>query len=138
MKKNNRNNIGKVVATLAGVAALSAAGYILFGPDGKKNRNKIRGWAVKMKGEMIEKLEEAKEITEPIYDRIVDEVSKKYAEAKNIDKAELAAVVNGLRKQWKNISAAGKAKVRSAVKKTAKKAVRKPAPKKKTSRNKRG
>lgn len=85
----------------AGVAALSAAAYVLFGPDGKKNRKIIRGWTVKMKGEIIEKFENAKEITEPIYHEIVENVQAKYAKLKNVDPEELIRVVGEIKKHWK-------------------------------------
>lgn len=122
MKKESQvKNIGKAVAVGAGIAALSAAAYVLFGPEGKKNRKAIRGWAIKMKGEVIEKLENAKEITEPVYHDIVTKISEKYAKLKNVDQAELAKAVEELRKQWKNM-------VRDA--KPKKKTVKKSAPKK--------
>lgn len=94
---------GKALAVGAGVAAVSAAAYLLFGPEGKKNRKKIKGWAVKMKGEMIEKLENAKEITEPVYHKVVDEVSAKYAKLKNVDESDVAETVNEVKKYWKSL-----------------------------------
>ena len=118
MVKANNKNVGKMVAVGAGIAALSAAAYVLFGPEGKKNRKAIRGWAIKMKGEVIEKLEAAKEITEPVYHEIVNKVSEKYGKLKNVDAEELAKAVEDLRKQWKNI-------VRDAKPKAKKKAVKK-------------
>lgn len=102
----------------AGVAALSAAAYVLFGKDGKKNRKVIRGWAIKMKGEIIEKFENAKEITEPVYHQIIDDVQAKYAKLKNVDQAELISVINDIKKHWKAIKkeASGK-KPKTAKKK---------------------
>lgn len=85
----------------AGVAALTAAAYVLFGPEGKKNQKAIRSWAVKMKGEIIEKFEEAKELTEPVYHEIIDNVQAKYAKFKNVDKEELKATVAEIKKHWK-------------------------------------
>ncbi len=112
-KKNNKVSAGAAVGAVASIAALTAAAYILFGPDAKKNRKAIRGWAIKMKGEIIEKFEKAKELTEPVYHRIVDEVSAKYAKAKNVDQAELAAMIADIRRHWKRI-----AKVTKPAKKT--------------------
>lgn len=103
-KKNNKVSAGAAVGAVASIAALTAAAYILFGPDAQKNRKAIRGWAVKMKGEIIEKFEKAKELTEPTYHRIVDEVSAKYAKAKNVDQAELAAIIADIRRHWKRIA----------------------------------
>lgn len=106
MAKNsnkNMNTVGKVIGAGATVVALTAAGYILFGPEGKKNRRKISSWAVKMKGDIIEKFEEAKELTEPIYQGIVDEVAKKYEEQKEVNKEELHELVADMKKQWQDI-----------------------------------
>lgn len=87
----------------AGIAAVTAAAYVLFGPEGKKNRKVIRGWAIKMKGEIIEKFEKAKDLTEPIYHKIVDEAQAKYAKFKNVDQEELAKVIADIKKHWKTI-----------------------------------
>lgn len=104
-KKENKKGMsaGAVVGIGAGVAALAAASYILFGKDGKKNRKAIKGWAVKMKGEIIEKLEEAKEITEPVYHNIIDEVKAKYEKVKNIDQKDIDEVTTEIKKHWKTI-----------------------------------
>ena len=116
-KKQKKGAIAKqVIGVGVGVAALSAAAYLLFGPNGKKNRKIIRGWAVKMKGEIIEKFEEVKELTEPIYNEIIDEVQKKYAGFKNIDKKELQEIIAEMRKDWISIK-------KTANPKKAKKAV---------------
>lgn len=99
----NNSGVKKVAAAGvvgAGVAALSVGAYLMFGPDAKKNRKLVRGWAVKMKGEIMEKLEEAKDITEPIYNKVIDEVAKKYTTLKNVDKDELVAHIKEIRKQW--------------------------------------
>lgn len=106
VKKNTakKNNVATAVAVGAGIAALSAAAYVLFGKDGKKNRKAIRGWAVKMKGEIIEKFENAKELTEPVYHNIIDSVAMRYAKLKTVDKAELEATLKDIRKHWKTIA----------------------------------
>jgi hypothetical protein len=100
-KKKGGASVGKVLGISAGVAALSAAAYVLFGPEGKKNRKVIKGWAVKMKGEIIEKFEDAKELTEPVYHQIIDGVQAKYAKLKNVDQEELTKVVAEIKKHWK-------------------------------------
>lgn len=103
----------------AGVAALSAAAYMLFGPDGKKNRKIIKGWSVKMKGEIIEKFEEAKELTEPVYHQIVDAAKAKYAKLKNVDQADLDQVISEIKKNWNVLKrdVSGKKKVVKKAKK---------------------
>ncbi len=122
MKKTEQkgSNAGAAIGVGATIAAMSAAAYLLFGPEGKKNRKVVRGWAVKMKGEIIEKFEEAKELTEPAYQAIIDEVQEKYAKAKGIDKAELAALVADIRKHWKVMSKSAKPKIKKAESKAKK------------------
>jgi gas vesicle protein len=103
MSNKKGMSTGAMIGVGAGVAALSAAAYLLFGPDGKKNRKVIRSWAVKMKGDIIEKFEEAKEITEPIYHKIIEEVQAKYSQLPNVDKKELEMVVSEVKKHWKTM-----------------------------------
>jgi len=110
----------QVIGVGVGVAALSAAAYLLFGPNGKKNRKAIKGWAVKMKGEIIEKFEEAKELTEPVYNEIIDKVQQKYSKIQNIDKEELQATIAEIKKNWKAIQK-GNAPKKSTKAKTIKK-----------------
>ena len=92
----------------------------MFGPEGKKNRKAIKGWAVKMKGELIEKFEQAKEITEPVYHAIVDQVSAKYAKQKDVSEEELSKLVAEVRKHWKSMASDAKPAVKKAKKAVAK------------------
>ena len=101
-KSAKKKDFGKELAIGAGVAALAAAGYFLFGPSGEKNRKKIKGWTLKMKGEVLDKMEEVKEITEPVYNKIVDNVAKKYLSKEN--KKEVEALVKDLKSHWKRIA----------------------------------
>lgn len=116
--KTNKPSVGKVVAIGAGVAALSVAAYMLFGPNGKKNQKALKGWAIKMKGEIIEKMEAVKDVTAPVYEKIVSEVAAKYAKLKHIDPKDLENEVATLKKHWK-------AMMKSTAKKTVKKVVAK-------------
>jgi hypothetical protein len=122
MKKNTsaKTSKGAIVAIGAGVAALAAASYYFFGPEGQKHRKMAKGWMLKMKAEVIEKIENAKEMTQSTYDTIVDTVAKKYA--KN---PEIGIMVDMLKKQWKGISGGTKKSVKKVAKKAVKKAVKK-------------
>ncbi|MDB5254049.1 MAG: Transrane(S)protein [Parcubacteria group bacterium] len=121
--------MGSMVAMGAGLAALAAGAYFFFGPDGKKHQKKMKGWMVRMKGEILEKLEDAQEVTQPIYNDIVDTVAKAQAVAGNIPKAEVLALAEDLKRQWKVItrSSAPKKSVKVSKKTPVKKSV---APKK--------
>jgi len=110
-------DVGVVVGVAAGIAAVAAAGYFLFGPNGNKNRKVIKGWTVKMKGEVLEKIEKLKEITPEMYDAIIDEVAGKYAKLKHVNEEEIKIVTADLKKYWKVISRDVKAKQGGAKKK---------------------
>lgn len=122
-KKNNTKNevsAGGVMGVAAGLAALAAGSYFIFGPQGKKNRKAIKGWTLKMKGEVLEKIEKLKEVTPDLYNKVIDDVSAKYAKAKDISAEELAMLVTDMKKHWKAIS-----NDLAPKKKAAKKAVKK-------------
>ena len=122
---------GKMLALGASVAALGAATYYFFGPEGKKHQKNFQGWMIKMKADIIEKIEDAGEVTEPIYDKIVDEVAMAYSKTGKISKEDIMPYADILKRQWKHIVKATKspAKRATAAKKTAKKAVKKTAKK---------
>ena len=92
----------------ASIAGVAATAYFLFGPRGKKHQQQAKAWAIKMKGDVVEKLEAAHEITEPIYREIIDRVAKDYAKGKIAGKAEVAALAVDLKKHWKTISRAAR------------------------------
>ena len=81
-KQSSGGNAGAMVAVTAGIAALSAAAYVMFGPDAKKNKKAVKSWAIKMKGDIVEKLEEAKEVTEPMYQEIINTVHQGFSTTK--------------------------------------------------------
>lgn len=130
-KTTKKISTGKKVAIGAGVAALAVGAYFLFGPDGKKNQKKLKGWMGDMKDEIIKKLEAAKEVTQPMYEEVVDTVAGKYAAMGGMDKKEILALAKTLKKNWKSMMGAmkgGKDTAKSTAK-TAKKTVQKVAKK---------
>lgn len=116
MKKQatKKSSVGSAIAVGVSVAAATAAAYLLFGPDAKKNRKIVRGWAVKMKGDIIEKFEKTKDLTESAYHNIIDQVSAKYAKVQGVDTSEIETIAKDARKHWKTIVGGAK---KSAVKK---------------------
>ena len=129
MAQAKKNNVGKIVAASAGAIALSAAAYLLFGPEGKKHRKDLKSWMIKMKAEVMEKMEDVQELTGPAYEAIVNEVSEKYKSLKNVSADDLAKEAQALKKHWKMMAIELKkkaaSKVKPAVKAGAKVAVKK-------------
>ena len=116
MKKQSNGVVGKIVALGASVAALGAATYYFFGPEGKKHQKNFKGWMIKMKADVIEKIEDAGEVTEKVYHKIIDEVAAAYAKTGKVSKEEIALYADVLKKQWGNVVKSTKKPVKRAVK----------------------
>ena len=130
-QKKGGSSTGAMVAAGAGVVALSAAAYLIFGPEGKKHRKDLKSWMVKMKADVMEQMENVQEITGPVYENIVDQVKQKYQALGNVSVAELAAEADLLKKHWKMMQREAKAKLTAkSAKKAPAKAKAKPAAKK--------
>ena len=117
-KKTSSSNAMKIAVIGASLASIAATAYFFFGPKGKKHRQHAKAWAIKMKGDVVEKLEQAKEITEPIYHEIIDSVSKDYATGKKATKAEIEEIAKDLKKHWSTISKLAMDAKQKATKKT--------------------
>ena len=104
-KKASKSNAVKYAVIGASLAGLAATAYFFFGPKGKKRREHAKAWAIKMKGEVVEKLEKAREITEPVYREIIDTVAKEYKKGKKASQPEIEALAQDLKKHWKTMSA---------------------------------
>lgn len=105
-KKTPKKSSGTAHAAGVGAFLAAAAGaYFLYGSrDAAKNRKKVKGWALKAKGEVLEHIEKAKtELSEERYHEIIDKVERKYKALKDVENKELEAVMKDLRKHWKNI-----------------------------------
>lgn len=120
-QKNNKDvSVGGAIGLAAGLAALAAGGYFIFGPQGAKNRKAIKGWTLKAKGEVLEKIEKLKQVTPEMYNKVIDEVTAKYTKVKDVSADEVSALASDLKKHWKAISrdlAPKKKVVKKAVKK---------------------
>lgn len=109
-------------------AAVAAAGtYFLYGSkNAAKNRKAVKSWALKAKAEVLEKLEEAKEMTQEEYEALIGSVAATYAGVKNASKVDIKAFKDEMKDHWKAIEKSAQPK-----KKVVKKAVKKAAPAKK-------
>ncbi len=113
-KHNGKLALGASIAALT----VGAIAYFLVGPDGKRNRKKLTGWVIKMKGEIVEKLEQTKQITQPVFDNVVNQVANKYKKIKNISPADVEEAVKEMKKQWKSIAKESSSENRKSTKKS--------------------
>jgi hypothetical protein len=117
------------VAAIVGFAALAAGAYFFLGPDGKKHQKKMKGWMVKMKGEVLEKLEEMEEVTEPVYRQVVDTVARAQEVNDKIPRSEILALATDLKREWRSIrrlATHDKKKAKTVAKKTVRAAKSRP------------
>ena len=111
-------------------AAVAAAGtYFLYGAqDAKKNRTKVRSWALKAKAEVLEALEEAKHMTPEEYEALVEGVVGTYGKLRDVTNSELKDFEKEMKGHWSRIEKSVKLPARKKVatkKVAAKKAKRK-------------
>jgi gas vesicle protein len=96
----------KMLGAGIGLAAIAAAGaYFLYGKRGAKNREAISGWALQLKGEVLEKMEKLKDINQASYDELVDETAQRYGRVKRVSAVELAHITRELKNAWTHIGA---------------------------------
>ena len=120
-KKTAKSNSGKVALGVVGASlAALAAGYFFLGPKGKKHQKQARAWAIKMKGDVVEKLEMVRDVSEPVYQEIVDSVAEEYKKGMKAGHEEINELAQDLKKHWKTISNSAKS-VKRDVTKSAKK-----------------
>lgn len=129
-QRKNDSAMGKGLGIGLAIAAVTAAGYYLvYGKNAPKNRKKLKGWMLKMKGEVLEQLERAKELNEDTYHTAIDKTAKKYAVLKDVSSDELAQTVKELKSHWKSIKKELADKPKKVAKKVA--STKTPAKKKK-------
>ncbi|MEN9621872.1 MAG: hypothetical protein RLZZ67_306 [Candidatus Parcubacteria bacterium] len=117
-KSAGSGNAKAVVLSLAGLTAAAVGAYYLYGSkDATKNRAKVKGWMLKAKGEVLEKLEDAQEVTESAYMSAVDSIAKKYNSLKTIEPSELEAFITDMKGHWAGISKKVKSVTKPKVKK---------------------
>jgi len=101
MKKNNKRISG--VAVGAGIAALGAGAYYLFGPKAKTHQKKAKALMEKMKKEVMNEIKKVKKVTPPIYHKTIEIVSKNYAKQYKLHEKDVKAFADKLKKEWKDV-----------------------------------
>lgn len=95
----------KLMGVGIGMAALAAAGaYFIYGKKGAANRERIAGWTLQLKGEVLEKMEKLRHLDEEAYGKLVDETAARYARVKRVSEADLKKITGDIKSAWKHIS----------------------------------
>jgi len=127
-KVSNAQKLGLGVGLTA--AAVAAAGaYFLYGSkDATENRKKVKSGILKAKAEVLEVLENTKEITEEEFNDVVNGVVATYGKVKSLSKKDLAEFKKEMKENWQDLLTSGVAKVMTAEK-VAEKMLKKPVKK---------
>jgi hypothetical protein len=118
-KSSVAKNVGIGVGlTTAAVAAASA--YFLYGSkNAAKNRKAVKSWSLKAKAEVLERLEDAKQMTREEYEELVGSVAKAYTGIKNASRADIAEFTKEMKDHWKSIEKAAAPVKKTVAKKAA-------------------
>jgi len=143
MAKKKSENLSPTQKISLGVglttAAVAAAGtYFLYGSkNSTKNRKQIKSWMLKAKAEVLEQLEDAKEMSQEEYLELINTVAGAYTGLKTASKVDINEFKSEMKDHWNKIEKVAMGKVKNAkktakktVNKTAKKVAKKTAPKK--------
>lgn len=101
VSKPSKNSKTPLVVGAVALASLAGAYFLYGSKEAVKNRKQVKGWIVKAKGEIIEKLEKVKTESEEEYNSVVDAVLRKYKAVKSIDTKEVDSLSRDLKKHWK-------------------------------------
>ncbi len=67
---------------ITAAVAAAAGGFLLYGSkDAAKNRKAVKSWALKAKAEVLEGIEQAKEMSQEDYEKLVEAAVATYATA---------------------------------------------------------
>ncbi|MFA6376266.1 MAG: hypothetical protein WCX69_02585 [Candidatus Paceibacterota bacterium] len=85
------------------LAGLATSVFFFFGPKGKKNQKHAKAWVIKMKGDVVEKLEMADDISEAVYQEIIDSVAAEYKKGMKAGNEEIDALAQEMKEHWNKI-----------------------------------
>ena len=124
-KEKKTSNVAGVLGVIGGLAAAATVGayFVLNSKDAKKKIKNVKGWALKAKGDVLDKLEDMKDVTESKYKSTVDSVLSKYGKIKKVEAPEILKLAEELKSHWKTISrelSAGAKSIKKTANKTAK------------------
>jgi len=116
-KKSSGAGAGLVAAGVAAVAAAAGA-YFLYGTkEGAKTKKKVKSWALKAKGEVLEKIEKMKDVSEDSYNGAVASVMDKYKKVMKEHGDDVDVVTKELKGYWGHLKKHLKAHAARAPKK---------------------
>ena len=109
--------VGLGVGISAAVAAAAGAYFLYGSKNAARNRKVVKSWMLKAKAEVLEKLEQAQDMTQAEYEQLIDTVSSTYKDVKNASKVDLSGFKKEMKDHWKQIAKTAAPKKKAVVKK---------------------
>ncbi len=128
--KSKKSSLGNIAVLGASLAVVAAIDYFFFAPNKKNHRQQAKAWALKMKAEVIEKLEKTRELTEPSYRAIIDAVAAKYQKKIESSPEEVKKLAQDLKSHWQALAGHQATEGLESIKKAGPKTKRKSTQKK--------
>lgn len=84
-----------------GVLAALGITYLIKKKMSPGQKLKAKGRMLKMRGEIMDKMENVKDVSVEAYDEVVDAVAEKFEDLKNVDKEDLEKFADKLKRKWR-------------------------------------
>jgi hypothetical protein len=120
-KKQDDHKVGLGIGLGAAVAAAVGTYFMYGSKKAAKNRKTVKSWVFKAKADVLEVMENAQEMTQKDYEKLIDTVGASYKDLKDASKTDMADFKREMKHHWVEIAKAATPK-KTAAKKTAKKA----------------
>lgn len=115
--------VGIGVALTAAAAGALGAYFLTGSKHAAQNRKLVKSWMLKAKADILERIEEAKNMTAEEFSDLIDTVSAGYAAAQKVSRRDMSEFKDEMVAHWKKLEReAMKLRKAKAAQKTAKKA----------------
>ncbi|MDB5237908.1 MAG: hypothetical protein JWM46_178 [Candidatus Kaiserbacteria bacterium] len=121
-KKNTKVGAGVGAGVLAAGAAMAAAGYYFYASkDAKQNRKIAAKWAGNLKNDVVKQAKKVQNIDKAQLAKIIDQAAAAYETVRSVDKMDLQKAAKELKMNWQELAAeltGGMKKAGTSAKKT--------------------
>lgn len=97
------NNTGEIIAGIT--AAATAGALYLYSQSEEETKKELRGWVLKVKGDVMEGIENSEKLNRESYEKIVDDSIEKFGEFKEEQKPHVEEVRADLKGHFDDIKA---------------------------------
>ncbi len=97
------SKVGLGIGLTAAAVAAAGAYFLIGSKNASQNRKKVKGWTLKAKGEVLEALEKAQEITAEEYNELVHTAVSAYGTVKEASKGDIKDFKAEMLEHWNKL-----------------------------------